>query len=476
LPELLDKLVRLVEESSVDDVIASVLLADADGAHLRHGAAPSLPPDCNDAIDGIEVGPAAGSCGTAAYRREPVVVVDIDTDPLCQDFRELARKAGVRACWSIPLLARGKLLGTFAMYYPQPRGPSSEDGATAAMFAHTAALAIERTNDEQSRLAALEVAQRMSEALQRSLLTRPVHPPHLALAVRYLPAVEQAKIGGDWYDAFVTAAGMSTLVIGDVNGHDRDAAAGMAQVRNLVRGLAYDADRTPAALLSRLDAALAAFGVGTLATAIVAHAISPPDPSGTMRLRWSNAGHLPPLLCRPDGSVDVLETCSDLLLGLSSDTARHDSEVDLPAGATLLLYTDGLVERRGEDLDRSITHLARTLQELGDLPLDQLCNALVDRLLPDGGDDDVALLAVRPRWAESGPVARARGGPAGGHQGHHLHVAAETAAVPAARRFTAGVCDAAGIQPNLKDTAVLLISELVTNAVVHTASSAELTI
>ena len=117
---MLDHLARFVEEHG-DDVLASILLLDRDGVHLRHGAAPSLPASYCEAIDGTAIGPSVGSCGTAAYRRERVCVSDIATDPLWSDFRELALGAGPRACWSTPIFATdGSLLGTFALYYREP--------------------------------------------------------------------------------------------------------------------------------------------------------------------------------------------------------------------------------------------------------------------------------------------------------------------------------------------------------------------
>ncbi|MFF1404399.1 SpoIIE family protein phosphatase [Streptomyces sp. NPDC058294] len=154
LPEVLDGMCRTIEELS-PEVLVSVLLADADGRHLRHGAAPSLPGFYNRAIDGIATGEGVGSCGTAAHRRRHVIVSDIATDPLWDDFRDLARRAGLAACWSTPILARdGRLLGTFAMYLRTPSAPQDTDLALARVFAHTAALAIERHQAEQARRAA----------------------------------------------------------------------------------------------------------------------------------------------------------------------------------------------------------------------------------------------------------------------------------------------------------------------------------
>lgn len=155
LEQVLEGMARVIEDLDPGGVLVSVLLADADGRHLRHGVAPSLPEFYNRAIDGIAAGEAVGSCGTAAHRRQMVIVDDIATDPFWDDFRDLANAAGLAACWSTPILARdGSLLGTFAMYHRTPRAPQDVDLALARVFAGTAALAIERHRSEQARLAA----------------------------------------------------------------------------------------------------------------------------------------------------------------------------------------------------------------------------------------------------------------------------------------------------------------------------------
>lgn len=151
LREILGELVRVAERQGSPGLIASILLLDDDGLHLRHGAAPSLPDSYNRAIDGIEIGPSVGSCGTAAYRREPVIVSDIETDPLWKNFRDLALSHGFRACWSTPIQsARGQVLGTFALYYRQPTTPSAEEFKVVQMLTRTCALAIENKAAERT--------------------------------------------------------------------------------------------------------------------------------------------------------------------------------------------------------------------------------------------------------------------------------------------------------------------------------------
>src|SRR3984893_2100109 len=154
LEEILEKLVRVVE-AQFAGLLCSVLLLDEDGQHVRHGAAPSLPEPYSKAIDGLSIGPKAGSCGTAMYRRESVVVTDILQDPLWEAYRDVAEPYGFRACWSTPILAHsGNALGSFAMYYREPRSPSTAETRALEMATHLAGIAIERklAREERERL------------------------------------------------------------------------------------------------------------------------------------------------------------------------------------------------------------------------------------------------------------------------------------------------------------------------------------
>src|SRR5947207_1306445 len=165
LAEILDKLCVLVEEQS-SGVLASILLMDPNGKQLRHGAAPNLPKTYTEAIDGAFIGPAVGSCGTAAYRAEQVIVSDIAADPLWADFRDLALAHSLRACWSTPIFSsEGKVIGTFAMYYREPRSPSPREQETIKHITYLAGVAIQRKLAERARReseAYLEEAQRLS--------------------------------------------------------------------------------------------------------------------------------------------------------------------------------------------------------------------------------------------------------------------------------------------------------------------------
>ncbi|MFZ0062852.1 MAG: GAF domain-containing protein [Pyrinomonadaceae bacterium] len=143
LSEILNRLVLLIEAQS-PGMLCSVLLLSDDGDHIRHGAAPSLPADYVKAIDGAPIGPQNGSCGTAMYRGEPVIVDDILVDPLWENYRDLASASGLRACWSTPILSgRGKVLGSFAMYYREPRTPTGDEAGLTDVATRIAGLAIE---------------------------------------------------------------------------------------------------------------------------------------------------------------------------------------------------------------------------------------------------------------------------------------------------------------------------------------------
>lgn len=174
LPEILDRICLLIEEHS-PGTLASILLVNGDGARLRHGAAPSLPPDYVRAIDGTSLGPRAGSCGTAAFLKAPVYVVDIESDPLWDDFRELARGARLRACWSTPFFAAdGRVLGTFALYYREPRSPTPADILLAERASHLAGVAVQ---NRQLQAQVRAVSQHMDTVREeeRAAIAREIH-------------------------------------------------------------------------------------------------------------------------------------------------------------------------------------------------------------------------------------------------------------------------------------------------------------
>lgn len=294
--------------------------------------------------------------------------------------------------------------------------PTVEDGAVTGVVVSFRDTTSQRETRRQAELlrevTEREASQRaLADRLQQALLTSPPEPDHLHLVVRYRAAAHEAQVGGDWYDAFLQPDGASMLVIGDVVGHDGTAAAKMGQLRGLLRALAYSTDDAPAAVLTRVEHAARGLAVDTLATAVLARIERSPDVPvcGSRTLRWSNAGHLPPVLLHQDGTSNVLGSEPDLLLGVDPDATRHDHTTELPDSATLLLFTDGLVERRGASLDDGLARLQAALADLAEVPLDELCDTLLGRMVPEPGEDDIALLAVRtypedrPRPATAGP-------------------------------------------------------------------------
>lgn len=149
LKSTLSAIVHEVEALSASGAMGSILLLDEDGSHLRHAAGPSLPAAYNEAIDGMAIGPAANSCGTSVYRREPVFAADIASDPLWADYRDLALSHGIRACWSLPIISvQGQVLGTFSMYHREPRMPVDADMELVSFVVRTAGIVIARARSE----------------------------------------------------------------------------------------------------------------------------------------------------------------------------------------------------------------------------------------------------------------------------------------------------------------------------------------
>lgn len=269
-------------------------------------------------------------------------------------------------------------------------------------FLRLIATALTQTLDRLEALTAerrmAENDRRLSESMQRSLLSRPYDPQHLDIAVRYQPALDEARVGGDWYDSFVVPDGTLTLAIGDVAGHDEAAVAEMAQIRSLLRGIAFTRTEAPGRILTAVDEAMQGLGVESSATALLARVelVSYPDGREVRRLRWSSAGHLPPVLVTPDGRARLLESDPEPLLGVDPGYRRRDSYVLLEDGASVVFYTDGLVERRGVPIDESLLWLRAALSDTQGLDAEALCDHLLGQLTDgDEVEDDIALMVVR---------------------------------------------------------------------------------
>ncbi|MEZ0494493.1 SpoIIE family protein phosphatase [Kineococcus sp. TBRC 1896] len=317
-----------------------------------------------------------------------LVSIDDDHADAVTTTRETAdvlRRLGLGSAVVVPLRARGAVTGSLTLLSGPDRPPfTTDDLATATDLGARAGVAL-----ENARLYAQQ--RTSSETLQRSLLTPPTPSPGLSIATRYHPAAEAAQVGGDWYDAFTQPDGSTVVVIGDVMGHDVLAAAAMGQLRTLVRALAYDRSAQPGEVVRRLDELLEGLGVTTLATGVVMQLEAGP---GARRVRWCTAGHLPPVVAAPDGEVRLLEG-EGIVLGLGSGQQRDQQEGTLAPGTLLLLYTDGLVERRDQPMEDRLAELRSVVRDLADLEVDAVCDALLERMLPDGSDDDVAIVAVR---------------------------------------------------------------------------------
>jgi serine phosphatase RsbU (regulator of sigma subunit)/anti-sigma regulatory factor (Ser/Thr protein kinase) len=462
LTHALESLLRIVERVSTGGLLASVLLVDESGKHLVHGAAPSLPAHYNSAIDGVEIGPSVGSCGTAAHRRRQVIVTDISTDPLWADFKDLALGAGLHACWSTPILGvGGRILGTFAMYYPEPSSPSPSDLALIAVLVRTVATAIERSRLDEQRERELAEERAVGLSLQRSLLPDiPAQIGQVELASQYRTGDPGVHVGGDWFDAIAVDDGL-VLVVGDVQGHDVQAAALMGQLRTVVRATASEG-HPPAGVLARTADYLDRLDSDRIATVLVAHL----DVHAHLAT-IACAGHLPPVLVGPGGEKSVagqVEVDTGPPLGIGEQWDERTTH--LPPGAVLLLYTDGLVETRTWDIDEGIDLLEALLETLpsGSRPERVLDTAL--ELLPAGsrGDDVAVLAALVPPDAGS-PSRRVQ-----------RSLPAQSRSVPLARSWAHGWLAGSGAGPELKDLVLLVVSELVTNAVSQGDGSVRVTL
>lgn len=300
-------------------------------------------------------------------------------------------RLGLGSAMVVPLAARGRLLGVFQLTGGRDRPDYDDDDLVLATeLAHRAALAL-----DNARLFARERA--VAETLQRSLL--PVLPEidGIEVCAEYLPATAGVHVGGDWFDVFRLPDGATALVIGDVMGHDIAAAASMGQLRSVLRSYAWEGSQ-PARVLDRLDRLVQGFGMAQLATCIYAQ-LDDSDARGARRLRWANAGHLPPLLRTPDGQVQLLEAATGLLIGAggagSQQVARSSAQLSVPNGSVLLMYTDGLIEHRRRGIDEGLRALVDAVRAGGpDEPATATCARLADPLRHQSRDDDVAILAV----------------------------------------------------------------------------------
>ncbi|SDI27456.1 SpoIIE family protein phosphatase [Nonomuraea jiangxiensis] len=260
---------------------------------------------------------------------------------------------------------------------------------------------LEHAHAHLSNAMRFQRTQRVALALQHYLLPEPPELPGLEITARYRPSASTAEIGGDWYDSFLHPDGSAILTIGDVAGHDLGAAVTMSQLRNMLRGLAMDRREPPGDILRRLNIATEVFHREGTASCILARLENRDD--GEWLVNYSLAGHPPPLLVTSDGDADYLDGGRNPLLGVGYDAPRQSAVTSLPPGSTLLLYTDGLVEVPGEDIDMGLERLRRHSAALSRVSLDVFCDELLARM-PVAKQDDIAMIAVRLPRAVSHPA------------------------------------------------------------------------
>lgn len=340
----------------------------------------------------------------------------------------------------VPLKARGRVLG-FAVFTREPSSaPFDEQDVTLGeeLAARTAICL------DNARLYGHE--RRTALTLQSSLLPADLHRPlGLSIASRYLPASDLAGVGGDWYDVIPLPGCRAALVVGDVMGHGIRAAATMGQLRTAARTLA-GLDLPPGEVLFRLNRMSQDLDPTQIATCVYATY----DPV-TRRCAFARAGHVPPILIRPDGETELVEMPAGLPLGIG-DAPAETVELTLPHGSVLAFYTDGLVESRDRDIDEGIGALRGLLAERND-DLEEVCDLTIGAQRPGHERDDIALLLARVRELSPAEVAQ-------------LTLPAETGSAVRARRFVRATLTGWGLGA-LAATTELLVSEVVTNAVLH---------
>jgi hypothetical protein len=296
-----------------------------------------------------------------------------------------ARDAGAHSLMTLPLIARGVIMGMVVLYRLGGSEPFTRaDLSLARDLASRAAVSV-----DNARLYTRERATAL--ALQRGLLPRQIPQiPGLRLACRYVPAEASAEIGGDWFDVIPLSQGRCALVVGDVTGHDMPAASLMGQLRTVTRTLATFAHLTPAQILTRLDQITADLTDGEN-SATCLYAVHDPR---TATWDIARAGHPLPAIACPGYSTVFPPLPPGLPLGTGLGDGHYQvTRLYVPPGSTLVLYTDGLIECPAADMSTGMARLARTLATLTTLPVTQACDTLLATLAPSPADDIAILMA-----------------------------------------------------------------------------------
>ncbi len=352
-----------------DGDVSAILTARGDGADI---AAVVLEPGL------------ASSAPSARALRTRTSVLLTETDSFgSPDELELLARSGAKMLLLVPLTAGRKSNGLLLAAWDSPVVLSKDDRAMVQALAGQAGLALDRARQFESE-------QAIAETLQRSVL--PVSLPRIEgvqMSARYLPGSVHFDVGGDWFDAISLPDGKLGLVVGDVVGKGVQAAASMSQLRNAIRAFSVERLKPPS-VLARLNHL--ANDVLDTAFATVVYLVLDPA-KGVCRL--SSAGHPPPIVAYPDGRIELLEGGRGLPLGTGLASKYRQETVELVDGAVLLLYTDGLVERRGQSIDDGFDTVVRALRESPTEP-DRLLEHVLDEVVGSGErGDDIALLAVR---------------------------------------------------------------------------------
>jgi anti-sigma regulatory factor (Ser/Thr protein kinase) len=375
LDDLLDELLnRVLEVLDVDTV--AILLLDREAQQLVARAAKGIEEEVER---GVRIPIGRGFAGRIAAGRVPIAIADVDHADI---LNPILREKGIRSLLGVPLIVEGELIGVLHIGSLRARIFSEQDSSILQLAAARVAPAIERAR----LFVAFEHEHQVAMVLQRSLLPRSLpEAPGLSVAARYLPA--RGEVGGDWYDVIELPRGSLGVVIGDVVGHGIRAAALMGQLRTALRAYALEG-HSPGRTLELLDRFAHTMGDGAMATT----AYGTFDPvTGT--LTYASAGHPPPVVIGADGTR-VMELIPAPPIGAFPFSTWPEQEILLAADEILLLYTDGLVERRGDSVMSGIDHLCELI-ERADSP-EEACLIAVDGLVPpEGPHDDVAVLAVR---------------------------------------------------------------------------------
>nr|WP_166756095.1 GAF domain-containing SpoIIE family protein phosphatase [Modestobacter marinus] len=325
---------------------------------------------------------------------EPVLLPEITPEFLAAAAPDPALRAvmgelGTSSQLTVPLVARRRTLGALTLVAEtQARRFGADDVDLARDLSRRAAMAMDNVRLYQQEHS-------VAETLQRSLLPELPEIPGVVAAAHYLSASSSADVGGDFYDLLHLPDGSVGLAVGDVVGHDVAAAAAMGHLRGLLRACAWDAgEGDPGEILGRVDRLVQGLHVAPMATMVYGRVERPSAEGEPWRLQLANAGHPPLLLRHVDGTVEMLDGITGMLIGVDVTHRRASRAVEIPPGATLVAYTDGLIERPGEDLDQGIAALVQRLRDapVGDDPA-ALC---VHAVGPDPDRrDDVAVLALR---------------------------------------------------------------------------------